>query len=351
MINIQKRKTLKYMGAMAGATLCAPAVHTQEVKLLRIVMPTFDADLKMVEDLLNVKVLSFEFVSYENHYETYNKLAQGEYLGDIIIGSTFNNSRLFYKKMLKQIDFNNIPKYTKPNYTLVGRGSTAEFDYIVPVGILYKSFLINELTLKNKFSFNYNDIFEATMGVQAAIWNGDIYEVVKMASLALGYGYNVLRPYRSKITEYILVNKRNFVMNYNPYKLLLNKQVNLISASSSTIYNVFEKSLGIKLCNYYPSDGVQVEEVSFAIPKNSRNPMVAEKFINYMFQPTVRTSILQYGRMTSRLKTDYGALPINIKTNQILYPNFRPETKFFENFYTNEDSYQLMTDIYFNCFT
>lgn len=140
-------------------------------------------------------------------------------------------------------------------------------------------------------------------------------------------------------------------MNYNPYKLLLNKQVNLISASSSTIYNVFEKSLGIKLCNYYPSDGVQVEEVSFAIPKNSRNPMVAEKFINYMFQPTVRTSILQYGRMTSRLKTDYGALPINIKTNQILYPNFRPETKFFENFYTNEDSYQLMTDIYFNCFT
>ncbi len=344
-----RRKNLQLLGAMVGQALCAPAVFGQAVSVLKIAIPEFDTNFKIIEELLNVRDLSFDFVPYNNHYKFFDKLIRGEYVGDIIFGSTFNLSRMYFTRNLRNIDFNIVKNYKAPEFTLVGLTLANEAEFIVPLGIVYKSILINASEL-NKTNMNFADILTPATGVRPAFWNGDIYEIPRLVSLNLGFGFNVVRPYKLKIIDFINTNKQSWLLDYNQQRLFATGRANAIFASSSTISYMLEQQTGPNKLNYYPNEGIIVDEVAVAIPKNSRNVPVALKFINYMYQPIVRTSILQFGRLTSKNKADYPNLSNTARTSPIIYPNFKNNIPLINNIYTNEEAYQIMIEINNACF-
>ncbi len=335
--------------SLFGATLAGLAspniIRAQNPNFYSIALPQFNGDLNNIKALINDYKVKFDFIQYSNHNAMSDKMIAGGFIGDLIVGNTSILSRLQTRGALKKLNMNNIFRFSKPEYSLVGKRTDAEWEFFLPFGTYFKcvGYPVSPAE-NNKHGVTWGDVITLrNYNKKIAFWSGDFNEVIRLANLALGLGYIPKYDLRNKLKQFILDNRDKWIMSENNQQLLSKKEVNYAILGSVELVKILrDKQLEFEY--YFPNDGVIMDEIAIGIPNNSKDSGLAEQIINFLYQPQIHSSIIKETFLRTHNKAYYKYLGAEYTGNELIIPKFNKKP--FENLYIGEDVYNFTGTIY-----
>ncbi len=341
---MKRRTFLTSLLGTAGA-LAAPAVHASAPQLLTIACPSNNWDYATFREFIDNSKMILNFRPFNNYMEIDNELLSGKFVGDIIIHTMPHLSRYHGKKKLSSLNFNNIYRYKKPEFTLVGQRAGGEFESIISLGMYYNGLAYN----KNDFSGikprSWANVFEpADKKIKSSLWHRDIYDIVRIASIYLGLGANPTKETAEKVKKFLYDSKAKFNLAVNSMDSLSTLKSNIVHTSSS---NFMRQPMADKQ-NYdfiMPNEGTLIDEVACAIPDNCRDKLLAEKFLNFMVQPVINKNFVTLGCLTNQCTQTKNLLPKEYTENKIIYPQMPKDYSLYYNTFISEENTNIIADI------
>lgn len=308
-----------------------------------------EGTLNVNEEFTKLTGINVNYTTYATNEELYAKLKGGGAAYDIIIPSDYMISRMIKEDMLEPIDKDMIPnrKYTMDNFTNTNYDPNG--DYSVPytwgtVGIIYDSTLVEEENIG--WDILWNEDYAGRI-----LMFDNPRDAFAIAENYLGYSMN---------TE----NEKELAESAN----LLKKQKSVVQAY--VMDEIFDKmGAGEALiAPYYAGDAVilmdEFEDLAFAIPKTGTNLFIdavcipkgcknkeaAMMYINFLCEPDIAYSNIDFIGYSTPNKAAYEMLDDEVKNNGISYPDeefIKNKTTIFENLSdeANAKMQSLWTDL------
>ncbi len=330
-------------GGLLGGLSAPFVLRADGPKTIRLAMPQFNGDVKLIKKFVDNYKVKYEFVSYSNNHNMMESVINSEAPGDIIIATTSTLQRLHARGLLKKINFNNIYRYSPPDYSLVGKYVNSEQDYILPLGT-YQDIIGCQKGKKTAEALDWSDILLSSKNKgKTGLGIGDFNESVRLASLCAGYGYIPQEDNIKKISDFIMKNKKNWYLAEDNSSSILDKKVDYAVLGTVEVINMMNDKPG-EIDYYYPKFGGIMNEIAMAIPLVSNERILAEEVINFFYQPQVYAVILQISNLTNHNKKYRNFLPTEYTNNKLI--QFKHTSDQFQNIYAGEATYQAAFDIY-----
>ncbi|MGN0701484.1 MAG: spermidine/putrescine ABC transporter substrate-binding protein, partial [Oscillospiraceae bacterium] len=267
--------------------------------------------------LTGIKV---NYTNYATNEELYAKLKGGGAYYDVIIPSDYMISKMIKEKMIQPLDFDNIPNFRYIMDTFVNPAYDEENLYSVPytwgtVGIIYNTSLV--------------DIPEEEIDWDI-LWNEDYRDQILMfdnprdafaiAEIMLGYSINTEDEIELTAAANKLKEQKKVVQGY-----VMDEIFDKMAANDAW------------LAPYYAGDALTIleenEDLSFVVPKSGTNLFVdamcipadakqkeaAEMYINFMCEPDIAFSNIDYICYSTPHSAAYEMLDEETRTSPISY--------------------------------
>ncbi|MBS7368562.1 MAG: spermidine/putrescine ABC transporter substrate-binding protein [Oscillospiraceae bacterium] len=269
--------------------------------------------------LTGIKV---NYTNYATNEELYAKLKGGGAYYDVIIPSDYMISKMIKEKMIQPLNFDNIPNFRYIMDTFVNPAYDEENLYSVPytwgtVGIIYNTSLV--------------DIPEEEIDWDI-LWNEDYRDQILMfdnprdafaiAEIMLGYSINTEDEIELTAAANKLKEQKKVVQGY-----VMDEIFDKMAANDAW------------LAPYYAGDALTIleenEDLGFVVPKSGTNLFVdamcipsdakqkeaAEMYINFMCEPDIAFSNIDYICYSTPHSAAYEMLDEETRTSPISYPD------------------------------
>ncbi len=287
---------------------------------------------KEFEELTGIKI---NYTNFATNEELYAKLKGGAASYDVIIPSDYMISRLIKEGLLRKVDMQNIPnsKYIMDSFK--GLEYDPEDEYSVAytwgtVGIIYNKDLVGIEEEDIDWDILWNEDYKDQI-----LMFDNPRDAFAIAELILGYSINTEDPDELRAAAAKLTEQKPLVQGY-------------------VMDEIFDKMGGGEalLAPYYAGDALMImddnEDLTFAVPKSgtnlfvdamcipssSREPELAEMYINFMCEPDVAYANIDYIKYSTPHSAAYEMLDDEVKNSKISYPDdkfIKEKTTVFTN--------------------
>lgn len=250
------------------------------------------AVLDMFEKETGISVIYEEFETNESMYP---KVQAGAVAYDLICPSDYMIQRMLENGLLAEIDFNNIPnlKNIGEQYMEQSQAFDPENKYSVPycwgtVGILYNKTMVDEPV--DSWSILWDEKYADQILMQNSV--RDAFAVALKYS---GYSLNSMDLDELNEAQELLLDQKPLVQAYVVDqvrdKMISNEAAIGVIYSGEAIYTQMENP---DLEYVIPKEGSNVWIDSWVIPKNAKNKVNAERFINFLCRPDIAKMNFDY---------------------------------------------------------
>ncbi len=270
-------------------------------------------------ELTGIKV---NYTNYATNEELYAKLKGGGATYDVIIPSDYMISKMIKEEMIQKLDFDNIPnfKYIMDNFR--NQAYDPENEYSVPytwgtVGIIYDTTMID----MNAEDIDWDLLWNEDYADQILMFDNP-RDAFAIAEIMLGYSINTESSEELKEAAEKLTEQKNIVQGY-----VMDEIFDKMGAGEALI------------APYYAGDALTImdenEDLNFVVPKSGTNLFVdamcipvtskqkeaAEMYINFMCEPDIAYSNIDYICYSTPHSAAYEMLDEDTQNDPISYPD------------------------------
>lgn len=273
--------------------------------------------LSAFEELTGIKV---NYTTFDSNESLYAKMKSGGASYDVIFPSDYMVGKMIQEGMLAELDYSNIPNFSRIGEDYRGWSFDPDNAYSVPytwgtTGIIYNTTMVEEVPTR------WADLWDVEYAGNVLMFNNsrDAYAI---AAKKLGRSLNP-----GSVDEVDLVMKE------------LQAQKSVVQAY--VMDEIFDKMEGgeAAMAPYYagdaltmiednpdlafvsPEEGVNFFVDSMCVPATSRHKEAAELFINYMCEPTVAYQNCDFIGYSTPLTEVWEMLDDDLKYSPIAYPD------------------------------
>ncbi len=269
--------------------------------------------------LTGIKV---NYTNYSTNEELYAKLKGGGASYDIIIPSDYMISKMIKEGMIQELDFSNIPNfgYIMPNFRNLAYDP--ENAYSVPytwgtVGIIYDTTMID----MNEEDIDWDLLWDETYLDQILMFDNP-RDAFMIAQSLLGYSINTENPEELHECADKLKEQKRVVQAY-----VMDEIFDKMGAGDALI------------APYYAGDALTImeenEDLNFVVPKSGTNLFVdamciptgakqkeaAEMYINFMCEPDIAFSNIDYICYSTPHSAAFDMLDEETQNDPVSYPD------------------------------
>ncbi len=270
-------------------------------------------------ELTGIKV---NYTNYATNEELYAKLKGGGATYDVIIPSDYMISKMIKEEMIQKLDFDNIPnfKYIMDNFR--NQAYDPENEYTVPytwgtVGIIYDSTMID----MNEDDIDWNLLWNEDYADQILMFDNP-RDAFAIAEIMLGYSINTESSEELKDAAEKLKEQKSIVQGY-----VMDEIFDKMGAGEALI------------APYYAGDALTImeenEDLNFVVPKSGTNLFIdamcipttskrkeaAEMYINFMCEPDIAFSNIDYICYSTPHSAAYEMLDEETQNDPVSYPD------------------------------
>ena len=280
---------------------------------------------------------------FETNEDMYTKIKNSNSSYDVIIPSDYMIERMIDEDMLAEIDFANITNYGEIDEAYKDLSFDPENKYSVPytwgtVGILYNKTMVDGPI--DSWEALWDPKYE-----QNIIMMNSQRDAIGMALKSLGYSLNELDPTALEAAKNKLLEQTPLVLTWVVDEVK-DKMIGG-EAALALVYAgdaVYCKGFNEDLEYVIPKEGSNIFFDSMCIPKNCRNKLAAEKFINFMCSPEIAAENAEYIGYSSPSSSaralmgeagqDPTAYPDTTKYNLEIFSSLGDKTKIYDELWT-----------------
>ena len=235
------------------------------------------------------KKVKINYSTFSSNESMYAKLSSGASNYDIVIPSDYMIARMISEGMLRELNFANIPNHENIDYARVFKDYPnnapyydTEKKYSVPytygtVGLIYNTEVVDP----------------ADLDTWDLLWNADYTgnilqfnnsrDAFATALYRLGYSVNTTNEAEWREALQLLKEQKALVQSY-----VMDEIFNKMKSNSAAIAPYYAGDFfamyadNPQLGFSYPTEGSNIFVDAMCIPKSSKNPEIAEAYINFM---------------------------------------------------------------------
>ncbi len=271
------------------------------------------------EKLTGIKV---NYTNFATNEELYAKLKGGAASYDVIIPSDYMISKMIRENMIQPLDFDNIPNFRYIMENFRNQDYDPENAYSVPytwgtVGIIYDTTMV--------------DIPEEEIDWDL-LWNEDYADQILMfdnprdafaiAEIMLGYSLNTEDEEELQQAAYKLLNQKKIVQGY-----VMDEIFDKMGAGDALIapyyagdaLTIMEENEDLNFV--VPRSGTNLFVDAMCIPSTARQKEAAEMYINFMCEPDIAYSNIDYICYSTPHQGAYDMLDEEVRESPVSYPS------------------------------
>lgn len=281
-----------------------------------------DGTLDVNSEFTKLTGIKVNYTNYATNEELYAKLKGGGASYDIIIPSDYMISKMIKEGMVQKLDFDNIPNFSYIMDNFRNQAYDPENEYSVPytwgtVGIIYDETVVDVPEDEIDWDLLWNEDY-----ADQILMFDNPRDAFAIAEILQGYSINTengdeLADAAKKLTE-----QKKIVQGY-----VMDEIFDKMGAGDALI------------APYYAGDALTIleenEDLNFVIPKSGTNLFIdamcipsgakqkeaAEMYINFMCEPDIAYSNIDYICYSTPHEAAYEMLDEEVKNNPVSYPD------------------------------
>lgn len=281
-----------------------------------------DGSLDVNSEFTKETGIKVNYTTFQSNEELFAKLSGGGAAYDVIIPSDYMISRLIENNMLEKLDFKNIPNYKLINKNFLNQSYDPFNEYSVPYTWGLMGIFIN----KNMVDENIEDISWDILWDQRyknkILMFDNSRDAFGISLMRLGYSINSINENEWKSAADELQKQRELVQTYvmdQIYDKMGNAEAAIAPYYSGDAAVMVKNNKNIDFV--IPKSGTNRFVDAMCIPKGSDHKKEAEIYINFMCRTDIALANTLYTNYSTPHEEAYKALPDEIKSNNIFYPN------------------------------
>lgn len=297
------------------------------------------------EKLTGIKV---NYTNFATNEELYAKLKGGAASYDVIIPSDYMISKMIKEDMIQPLDFDNIPNFSYIMENFRNQDYDPENAYSVPytwgtVGIIYDTTMIDMAAEDIDWDLLWNEDY-----ADQILMFDNPRDAFAIAEIMLGYSLNTENEEEMRHAAAKLLSQKKNVQAY-----VMDEVFDKMGAGDALIAPYYagdaltimedNEDLGFVV----PKSGTNLFVDAMCVPTNARQKEAAEMYINFMCEPDIAYSNIDYICYSTPHQAAYEMLDEEVQQSHISYPDqdfIRDKTTVFVNL--SDEANQLMQDLW-----
>ena len=297
------------------------------------------------EKLTGIKV---NYTNFATNEELYAKLKGGGASYDIIIPSDYMISKMIKEELIQKIDLDNIPNYKYIMDNFRNMSYDPENEYSVPftwgtVGIIYDETVID----LNPEEIDWDILWDETYMGQILMFDNP-RDAFAISEIMLGYSINSENPDELIAAAEKLKQQKRVVQGY-----VMDEIFDKMGAGDALIapyyagdaLTIMEENDALNFV--VPKSGTNLFVDAMCIPTSSKQKEAAEMYINFMCEPDIAYSNIEYICYSTPHSAAFEMLDDEVKESPITYPDedfIAENTTVFVNL--SDETNRLMQDLW-----
>ena len=272
---------------------------------------------KAFEELTGVEVVYSTFASNE---ELYAKLRAGSVSYDVVIPSDYMIGRMRTEGLLQKINFDNVPNYRYIDENYKSMVYDPDNEYSVPytwgtVGIIYNKNMVDENDVKS-----WNIFWDARYLGEMLMFDNS-RDAFAISLKRLGYSYNTTDEDELREAAEELKKQKPLIQGYvmdEIFDKMLGEEAAIAPYYAGDAITMIEDNPNLGYA--VPEEGTNLFIDAMCIPAASKNPELAEMYINFMCETEVAVANCEYIGYSTPHTEAMNVLDPEITGNEIAYP-------------------------------
>lgn len=292
------------------------------------------------EERYNIKV---NYTNYETNEELYSILSSSNSSYDVIIPSDYMIEKLISEDLLRPINFDNVPNYKNIADEYKNQPYDPDNEYTVPyswgvVALCYNTKLVSgEVT-------GFSDLWSDDLSGNILMFNNSRDAMAIAMQLCDIVPSTPTKEDIDKAYEKLLEQKplvKRYVMD-QIFTEMENSQAAIAPYYAGDIYTMMQNNEDLEYC--LPKEGSNLFFDCACIPKSSKNPELAEKFINFLLEGEVAAANAEYIGYSTPNTAAYALLDEELQQNELIYPDKEYLDKCYVFSNISDDVYSYMQE-------
>ena len=297
------------------------------------------------EKLTGIKV---NYTNFATNEELYAKLKGGAASYDVIIPSDYMISKMIKEELIQKIDYSNIPNFSYIMDNFRNPAYDPENLYSVPytwgtVGIMYDTTMIDI----PKEDIDWDLLWNEDYADQILMFDNP-RDAFAIAEIMLGYSLNTENEEEMRHAAAKLLSQKKNVQAY-----VMDEVFDKMGAGDALIAPYYAGDAltimedNVDLGFVVPKSGTNLFIDAMCVPTNARQKEAAEMYINFMCEPDIAYSNIDYICYSTPHQAAYEMLDEEVQQSHISYPDqdfIRDKTSVFVNL--SDEANQLMQDLW-----
>jgi len=271
------------------------------------------------EELTGIKVV---YSNFDTNETLYAKLKIGGTSYDVVIPSDYMVSRLIDEGLVRPLNYDNIPNFKYISRQYVNPEYDPENLYSVPytwgiVGLIFNKTMIDEDEAINSWGELWNPLYQDNI-----LMFGNSKDAFGIAFKMLGYPINAESFEQiDKATE-LLKQQKDLLQAYvmdEIFDKMTGEEAAIAPYYAGDFITMREDNEDLSFV--YPAEGTNIFVDAMCIPTSSKNPELAEMYINFMLEPEVGLANIEYIGYSTPNDAVYELLDEETKNDPIRYPD------------------------------
>ena len=276
-------------------------------------------DPSVIHDFEKETGIRVIYSNYTTNEDLYVKLKNGGTNYDLIVPSEYMLERMIREKMVRPINFANIPNFKEIDAEYLHQSYDPEQAYSVPyfwgtLGIVYNKTMVKEPV------DSWDDLWDPDYARQVIMLDSS-RDSLGVALLRAGHSLNSREPKELEEAQEALIQQYPLV-----YAYLVDQTKDIMKNGEAAMAVMFsgdaQESIDVNddLAYVVPKEGSNLWFDVFAIPANARNPEGAEAFINFMLRPDIAARNGEYVGYALPSHSSRQLLPEEYRDSEVSYP-------------------------------
>ncbi|MBR0537328.1 MAG: ABC transporter substrate-binding protein [Clostridia bacterium] len=279
-------------------------------------------DQTVLEDFEAETGIQVNYTTYANNEEMYSKIVSGAASYDVIVPSEYMISKMIEEDLLAELDFANIPNYSKIGDDYKGLPYDPDEKYSVPytwgtVVIVYNTKYVDEADVEDEsIDLLWNEKYAGKI-----LMFDNPRDAFALAMSKLGYSMNSTTPSEWEAAADELIALKHLVQAYvmdQVFDKLIGEEAYIAPYYAGDAMAMMEENED--LAAYVPVEGANQFFDSMCVLKNTRHKKEAEQFINFMCDTEIAVRNAEEVCYAIPQVEAYEELDEETRTDTMVYP-------------------------------
>jgi spermidine/putrescine transport system substrate-binding protein len=265
--------------------------------------------------------IKVNYMTYDSNESLYTKLKTGGSTYDIIIPSDYMIARLISEGMLEKLDPENIPNYKYVDEAYKNQAYDPNNEYSVPytwgtVGVIYNSKYVSESDVGS-----WNLLWNKKYSGKILMFDNP-RDAFAISEELLGIDVNTENPDDLRAAAYKLIEQKPLVQSYvmdQIYDKMEREEAWIAPYYAGDYLQMAGENPDLKF--YFPKEGFNLFIDAICIPKGCQNKKAAEEYINFLCDPEISGSNLDYLGYSTPIPDAKQYMDESTASSEIAYPS------------------------------